>query len=82
MTHAKNTAITFTSFSTSPSQSDTKGTVNGFQTGSNVYLITCRVGMEGCGYSEQNRRQAKSRGHSQKTLTLSQMSCRKPHLKL
>lgn len=33
---------TFIIFSISPSHSDTKGTVNGFQTGSRVYLITCR----------------------------------------
>lgn len=37
---ARGLPITFISFSISPSHSDTKGTVNGFQTGSSVYLIT------------------------------------------
>lgn len=30
-------------FSMSPSHRDTNGTVNGFQTGSSVYLMTCRT---------------------------------------
>ena len=30
-------------FSMSPSHRDTNGTVNGFHTGSSVYLITCRT---------------------------------------
>lgn len=33
--------LTWMGFSMSPSHRDTKGTVNGFHTGSSVYLITC-----------------------------------------
>ena len=34
-------SLTWMGFSMSPSHRDTKGTVNGFHTGSSVYLITC-----------------------------------------
>lgn len=35
--------LTWMGFSMSPSHRDTSGTVNGFHTGSSVYLITCRA---------------------------------------
>lgn len=35
--------LTWMGFSMSPSHRDTNGTVNGFHTGSSVYLITCRT---------------------------------------
>lgn len=36
--------LTWMGFSMSPSHRDTNGTVNGFHTGSSVYLITCSTG--------------------------------------
>lgn len=37
-------SLTWMGFSMSPSHKDTNGTVNGFQTGSRVYLITWEAG--------------------------------------
>ena len=85
---AEGPPVTFISFSTSPSHSDTKGTVNGFQTGSSVYLITCGVGTEGCRYNGHicRGRSAQS-GDMSPRATLDEVlggagraSCRKPHL--
>lgn len=85
---AEGSPITFISFSTSPSHSDTKGTVNGFQTGSSVYLITCEAGSGGCCYDGHV---AGGGGHKAGTTSpgatlgqilggAGQMSCRTPHV--
>lgn len=81
---AEGTPVTFISFSTSPSHSDTKGTVNGFQTGSSVYLITCRVEADGAVTTGTSAggdwNKAETRLQERVLSKAGRASCRKPHL--